>query len=142
MTRTIKARFAAPAAVVLWLLPSVVAVATEPAATPLPPLPPPATGRVVVADAQSLVFDVAERSLTLADLDPDESRVIAEINRSPSTWQCYLLYTQEDLPEKLFHPGFTIVLHRPKAGDARPRSGVAETSDESAAGRPNPGRQN
>ena len=109
-------RLAARAAALAWILPAFAFAATEPTAPSPPPLPPPATGREVVADAKTLVFDVAERSMSLKDFNPEESRIIAEINRSPSTWQCYLLYTQEDLPERLFHPGFTIVLDRPKKG--------------------------
>lgn len=138
---TTSIRLAAPASALLWLLPAVAAAATEPIAEPPAPLPPPAAGRAVVADAQSLVFDVEGRSLTLADLDSEESRIVAQINRSPSTWQCYLLSTQEDLPERLFHPGFTIVLDRPKPDGAGARSGAARSA-ESAASAPVPSPQN
>jgi hypothetical protein len=82
------------------------------------PLPPPAAGHHVVADATTLVFQAKDRTRTLRDLDSEAADTIAEINRSPGTWQSYLLYTSRDLPDKLFLPGFTFQLDRPKA--ARP----------------------
>lgn len=71
------------------------------------PLPPTAPGREVLFDSRSMAADRA-RQLRLSDLDPEAGEIIREINRKPGTWQAYLLYTAEDLPDKLFHPGFAI----------------------------------
>jgi hypothetical protein len=71
-------------------------------------LPPPAPGREVVLDSRVMVGDSERRQLSLSDLDPETADTVREINRKPGTWQMYLLYTAEDLPERMFHPGFAI----------------------------------
>ena len=75
-------------------------------------LPPPAPGREVLIDSRAMTTTPGLRSLTLSDLDPETAEIVREINSKPGTWQLYLLYTAEDLPERMFHPGFAIRLGR------------------------------
>ena len=120
-----------PGLAVVAILASAASQAASQAADPIPPsaagtspvvarpLPPPALGRTVIADVHTLSFVVPAGQRQLKDFDAEESAVIAQINRSPSTWQTYLLYTSEDLPDRLFCPGFTFVLGHPEKREAR-----------------------
>jgi hypothetical protein len=118
---------AALPAVALCILPSPPAQAGEtPAAAPRPV--PTATldagvqeqtagGRRVIADSQTLVWRAGDRRrgvLTVSDLSRDEAANIERINATRGTYQSYLLATREDLPVRLFHPGFTITLPPPR----------------------------
>lgn len=96
------------------------------------PLPPTAPGREVLFDSRTMAGD-RERQLRLSDLDPEAGEIIREINRKPGTWQAYLLYTAEDLPDKLFHPGFAI---RFQPRERRPLPQVAEPAPAAASPAP------
>jgi len=74
-------------------------------------------GRRVIADSQSLTWRTGAARptrLTVTDLSPDEAANIERINATRGTYQSYLLATREDLPTRLFHPGFTITLPPPR----------------------------
>jgi hypothetical protein len=101
-------------------------------------LPPPAPGREVVFDSRVMATRPGERSLTLSDIDPETAEIVREINSKPGTWQIYLLYTAEDLPERMFHPGFAIRLperRRPVPPDLPPE---ALEADRPRAAEPSP----
>ena len=129
--------------VALWMPPASLGRGAEGDSSPVvaPPLPPPAPGRTVIADVPTVVFAVQAGQRQLKDFDAEESAVIAQINRSPSTWQTYLLYTSEDLPERLFMPGFTFVLGSPKKREARRLADekAAAASTPALAAGPTPG---
>ena len=105
-------------------------------------LPPPAPGREVVLDSRVMVGH--ERpELTLSDLDPETADIVREINRKPGTWQTYLLYTAEDLPEIMFHPGFAIRLpsrRRPAPPDFPPPEETAPAAPKPPAPPPPPAK--
>jgi hypothetical protein len=77
-------------------------------------------GRVVIADSRDIVYEAGERQLKLSDLDAEEAETIRLINRTAGTYQTYYLATDEFLPDRLFLPGFSIKLDRPKQQDDRP----------------------
>ena len=83
--------------------------------------------RTLIADTRSVLRAEGDSTLTAAD---EESRVIDAINRKTGTWQSYLLYTSPDLPEKLFHPGFTITLGPPRKKQLELRARAAPDASE------------
>ena len=78
--------------------------------------PDPATEGSTVTGPRTLIADSrtvreTERPVTAAD---EEAAITREINAKQGTYQSYLLYTSPDLPERLFHPGFTFTLGPPR----------------------------
>jgi hypothetical protein len=102
------------------LLPlAALARAQAPPEAEAPPMPPTPPGREVVIDSRTMVTD--RKEISLSDLDPETAEIVHEVNSKPGTWQLYLLYTAEDLPEIMFHPGFAIRLpSKPKPAPPPP----------------------
>ena len=121
----------------LAAVPHALALSTEGDTTPIvaAPLPPPAAGRTVIADPRtsaSLILAVDESKRRKQTMEAEDWDVIAQINRAPSTYQTYLLYTQEDLPDRLFNPGFTIVLGRSREQRAAKAGAPGEAPEATA----------
>lgn len=99
------------------------------------------TDRVLVFDSRVAVPE-RQRQLRLSDIDQETADIVRDVNRRPGTWQLYLLYTAEDLPERFFHPGFPIRLSTRKsrlAADARAAALASDESEPATSAAPPPG---
>lgn len=97
----------------------VVGIVGADVALPAEEMPATLPGRSVVLDSRMMVGSPGERTLKLSDVDQETADIVREVNRKPGTWQLYLLYTAEDLPERMFHPGFAIRF-KPRASKVPP----------------------
>ena len=72
-------------------------------------MPPPApTGRLVIADSRAMVPERNSHILYLSDIDAEVAENVRRMTRSAGTYQDYLLYTNEYLPDRMFFPGFAL----------------------------------